>query len=117
MPSNRGSGSQAGGPEVDGRGWGQPSGMIDDNFLTQQLKLPWSLLTLAWLSVGSSPSNVRGGGDIGNVSEGGGEYFVEGGMNQRHRREPTGPPQDIGSDQMRGDAAPGLGDSEEIPDR
>ncbi len=29
MP-DRGSGGQAGGPEVDRRGWGQPCGMIDD---------------------------------------------------------------------------------------
>ncbi len=48
MPTNRVSGNQAGGPEVDGRGWGQPSGMIlmtlFPNSITALL-----LLTLAWL--------------------------------------------------------------------
>ncbi len=72
------------------------------------------------VTVGFASSNTWGdGGEIGNISEGGGsgEHFVEGGMNQRQRREPAGPPQDIGSGQMRGGVAPGLGDSEEIPDR
>ncbi len=51
----------------------------------------------------------------GNVSERGGEYVAEGGMNKWNRREPR-PPHDIGNGQIRGDT-PGLGDREEITDR